>query len=331
MNGEGLAVQHQQMVNFEDYAMDSNAVVRQVHLVQEVMNKVMKKDEHYGIIPGCQKPSLLKPGAEKLGFTFRLAPEYDVKIINMGGAHREYQVKCKLRHIPTGAMVGEGDGSCTTMEGKFRFRGGDKTPTENPVPKEYWNAKSAGDMTKAKEIIGGEGYGVMKDNGKWVICELGEKVEHDNPADYYNTCLKMAKKRAHVDAILTATAASDIFTQDVEDMTEVIDQPAEKKPVEKKPDPKQPQSKSAQEILSVNFIPQEVTQKDGKKKDGNSYTIYFIKGPNAEYNTFDKKFADAAYAAKENDALICVTYKVTKFGNEIETVGEPDYSEGNNA
>jgi hypothetical protein len=34
--------------------------------------------------------------------------------------------------------------------------------------------------------------------------------------------MKMAKKRAHVDAILTATAASDIFTQDVEDMPETI-------------------------------------------------------------------------------------------------------------
>ena len=45
----------------------------------------------------------------------------------------------------------------------------------------------------------------------------GQRVEFDNPADYYNTVLKMAKKRAHVDAILTATAASDCFTQDVED------------------------------------------------------------------------------------------------------------------
>jgi hypothetical protein len=55
-----------------------------------------------------------------------------------------------------------------------------------------------------------------------MIVRAGDKVEHDNPADYYNTVLKMAKKRAHVDAVLTATAASDIFTQDVEDMPEVI-------------------------------------------------------------------------------------------------------------
>jgi hypothetical protein len=45
------------------------------------------------------------------------------------------------------------------------------------------------------------------------------KAKYENPdiADVYNTCLKMAKKRALVDATLTATGASDFFTQDVED------------------------------------------------------------------------------------------------------------------
>jgi hypothetical protein len=46
----------------------------------------------------------------------------------------------------------------------------------------------------------------------------GEKGENEDPADCYNTVLKMAKKRAYVDAMLTATAASDIFTQDIEEM-----------------------------------------------------------------------------------------------------------------
>jgi hypothetical protein len=50
-----------------------------------------------------------------------------------------------------------------------------------------------------------------------MIARQGEKVEYDNPADYFNTCLKMAKKRALVDAVLTSTAASDIFTQDIEE------------------------------------------------------------------------------------------------------------------
>lgn len=251
MSEELATRQEYGVVNFEDYAMSTEAVVRQVNVIQSVMKSVMKVDEHYGTIPGCQKPSLYKPGAEKLGFTFRLAPEYDVRTINMANGHREYQVKCRLRHIPTGAMVGEGEGSCTTMEGKYRFRGGEKEGTGQAIPKEYWNLKNAGKTTEAKELIGGEGFAPGKIDGKWEICSIGEKVEHDNPADYYNTCLKMAKKRAHVDAILTATAASDIFTQDVEDMPEVMPnapttQQAASQGKANKPPVKQPQEKKAE-------------------------------------------------------------------------------------
>ena len=197
-------------VNFEEYAMSVDNVVRQIELIQEVQRRVMKQGEHYGVIPGCgDKPSLLKPGAEKLGFTFRLAPEFEVTTIDHPGGHREYQVKCRLRHIPTGTMVGEGVGTCTTLEGKYRFRWDN---TGEPVPAEYWKSRD-------KDLLGGPFNTTRKTDGSWFIFQ---RVEHDNPADYYNTCEKMAKKRAHVDAILTATAASDIFTQDVEDMTEVL-------------------------------------------------------------------------------------------------------------
>jgi hypothetical protein len=46
------------------------------------------------------------------------------------------------------------------------------------------------------------------------------KVENPDIADTYNTVLKMSKKRAYVDAVITACAASDIFTQDAEDLRE---------------------------------------------------------------------------------------------------------------
>ena len=184
MSNEGLATQNYGVVNFEEYAMSTEAVVRQVNVIQDVMRSVMKVDEHYGTIPGCKKPSLYKPGAEKLGFTFRLAPEYDVRTINMPNGHREYQVKCKLRHIPTGAMIGEGEGSCTTMEGKYRFRGGEKEGTGQAIPKEYWNLKNAGKIAEANNLIGGPGFSAGKIDGKWEICSIGEKIEHDNPADY---------------------------------------------------------------------------------------------------------------------------------------------------
>ena len=40
------------VVNFEEYAMTSAGVVRQVSIIQDVMKSIMKQDEHFGIIPG---------------------------------------------------------------------------------------------------------------------------------------------------------------------------------------------------------------------------------------------------------------------------------------
>jgi hypothetical protein len=189
-----------------------DGIMDQIRMIQDMMRRAMRQDEHYGVIPGCQKPSLLKSGAEKLAMMFRLAPAYDIKRTDVGRGHAEFSVSCTLTHINRGEVWGQGVGSCSTMESKFRYRWDD---TGNPVPQDYWNSKD-------KSLIGGDAYTVRKTKGVWKIYQ---RVEHDNPADYYNTCLKMAKKRAMVDAILTATAASDIFTQDVEDMVEngVID------------------------------------------------------------------------------------------------------------
>ena len=45
-------------------------------------------------------------------------------------------------------------------------------------------------------------------------------IEHDNPSDYHNTALKIAKKRALVDVALCATAASDVFSHEIESVEE---------------------------------------------------------------------------------------------------------------
>ena len=168
-------------------------LVAQADLVHSAMDRAMKPNQHYGVIPGTGKPSLLKPGAEKLGFLFRLAPRYEISMSNMERGHREYRVICSLHHMPTENYSGAGVGSCSTMETKFRYR---------------WQG--------------------------------GQRVEYDNPADYYNTVLKMAKKRAHVDAILTATAASDCFTQDVEDTQREKQRPAPQRREEDTPPTAEP-------------------------------------------------------------------------------------------
>ncbi len=220
---ENEALQTTSLVKEELTVQD---VMAQVNLIQNLMRSAMKVDEHYGVIPGTKKPSLYKAGAEKLGLMFRLAPEFEV-VERQDGQHREFRVTCRLRHIPSGKIVGEGVGSCSTMEGKYRYRMGGGELTSVQIPKSYWDCWKE-DIGKANAIlkkaandggVDGDKFGKKKDeSGRWMITTFGEKVEHDNPADYYNTILKMAKKRAHVDAMLTATAASDIFTQDVEDL-----------------------------------------------------------------------------------------------------------------
>ena len=201
-------------------ALTVQQVLGQVALIQQIMVAAMKDGEHYGKIPGCGvKPTLLKPGAEKLCLTFRLAPTYVVEERLLERGHREYRVQCTLSSIITQAFIGQGVGVCSTMEAKYRFRQNAAEPTDKPVPRAYWDVRGE-DPAKAQELIGGRGFSVKKVEGKgWMIARGGERAEHDNPADHYNTVLKMAKKRALVDAVLTATAASDIFTQDLEDIT----------------------------------------------------------------------------------------------------------------
>ncbi len=185
------------------------------------MRDAMREGEHFGRIPGCgTKPTLLKPGAEKLCLTFQLAPQYAYDERQLPNGHREYLVTVTLLSRATQANVGQGVGSCSTMEAKYRYRGNAAEMTDKPVPKAYWDAKKE-DAGKAQQLIGGKGFGVKKnDAGQWMITKSGgERAENPDLADTFNTVLKMAKKRALVDAVLTATAASDIFTQDLEDIT----------------------------------------------------------------------------------------------------------------
>ena len=209
MNGSNqvVALRQDQFLAPTTYAMPVEELIQQVQLIQQVMKAIMKKDKHYGTIPGCgDKPTLLKPGAEKLAMTFRLAPKYEIQERDLNHGHREYRVECSLHHIVTGAFVGMGLGAGSTMEGKYRFR--QEVVPDASVTKEYWE-------TRDSDLLGGPNRKPQKRDGKWVVVE---RVDHDNPADYYNTVLKMAQKRALVAAVLTATGASDIFTQDLEDM-----------------------------------------------------------------------------------------------------------------
>ena len=169
-----------------------------VNLMQDVMLEVMKDGTHYGTIPGTKSKSLYKAGAEKLMATFRLAAKPEVEDLSEGG-EIAYRVTVNLLSA-NGSFVGAGIGECSSAEDKYSWRAAvcdeewDDTP-ENRRRIKY--AKWQGRVEKKKQV-------------------------RTNPADVANTILKMAKKRAQVDAVITATAASDIFTQDIEDLPDEV-------------------------------------------------------------------------------------------------------------
>lgn len=211
-------------------------VLYQIQQVQLLMSKAMKENEHYGVIPGTQgKPTLLKSGAEKLCLMFRLAPSYEVNERDLPGGHLEVKVKCTLTQIHTGRIFGQGIASASSLESKYRYRTDivrDDQGQPVPVPKAYWGSRDP-------QILGGTEFRPAKRDGQWVIMQRGENTD---PADTWNTVRKIAAKRAYVSATLSATAASDIFTQDLEDMApaEELRQERNVTPPQQRPSPPPP-------------------------------------------------------------------------------------------
>jgi hypothetical protein len=192
-------------------------VKSQVQKIQNLMTDLMKDGEHYGTsFPGDTKKNLLKPGADKLCFMFRLRPEFHQEIKNLPESHIEVLTRCEIYHIDSGTKIAEGVGLATTMESKYRWRNASRKCPE--CGKET--------IIKGKEEYGGGwicfakkgGCGAkFRDDDPKITDQLLGKVENPDIADTYNTVIKMSKKRAYVDATITACAASDIFSQDAED------------------------------------------------------------------------------------------------------------------
>jgi hypothetical protein len=126
--------------------------------------------------------------------------------------------------VKNGILLGEGTGSCSSRESKFRYRA-----AERKCPK---CGKSA--IVRGREEFGGGWLCFARKGGCGAKFRAGDPAIESQPADRVanpdiadsvNTIQKMAHKRALVAAVLIATNASEFYSQDVEDM-EVIDIPA---------------------------------------------------------------------------------------------------------
>ena len=95
------------------------AQIQKINQFQQLIQKNMVAIQDYGIIPGTKKPTLLKPGAEKICMLMGLCSEYDIvdSERNFKEGFFQYQVKCKL--IKNGIVITEGLGSCNNHEKKY--------------------------------------------------------------------------------------------------------------------------------------------------------------------------------------------------------------------
>lgn len=201
----------------------------QVNLIQDVMRSIMRPDVHYGVIPGTKKPSLYKPGAEVLCVTFRIADKYEIEDLSKDGiAH--YRVRCIAVHQTSGMVLGEGMGECFSHEEKYKWR--------RAICKEEFDVTPE-NMRRIK---------FSKYQGK---VEKQEQIRTE-AADQGNTVLKMACKRAKIAMVLNVTAASDIFTQDIEDLPEEL---------------REQMAEEARRTRSATVATQQATPKDSPERD----------------------------------------------------------------
>lgn len=191
-------------------------------IVGEFASRVLKENQDYGVIPGTSKPTLLKPGAEKLSSLFGLSPAFSIaeKDLDWTGEKHGGEPFFYFQYLCTmyagERIIAQGVGSCNNWEKKYRYRQSDRL-----CPK---CGKST--IIKGREEYGGGwlcfakkgGCGAkFKDGDKSIEGQETGQVKNPDPADNVNTIDKMAQKRALIAATLIATNASEYFTQDLDD------------------------------------------------------------------------------------------------------------------
>jgi len=269
-------------------------VLEQKRAIHEILERVMIKDVHYGVIPGCAKPSLYQPGAELICMTFRLAPSFTVEEIERPGAFA-YRSICNIQ-TANGIFLGNAVGESSTDETKYMWRAAVCDEEFNETPENM------------RRVLWKKGRG---GEAAYQVAQV-----RTNPADLANTASAIAQKRSLVRATRTVTAASDVFDVNTEDLAGVADIGDDaagnghtpiKKPTAKKPAAPPGDALIVQGVIAAASDPKETTT-GGKR--------YGFRIGDAWFNTFDDKMA----AACKTGALVTITYTTDKYGNKIVSV-----------
>lgn len=293
MNGE--------IIEYQQKPLTAIQVKANVQLIQQVMAEVMLKDVHYGTIPGTPKPSLYKAGSEKILSTFRIAAV--PKEIEDLSNYDEIRYRVKVYGVAMeneNILFGVGIGECSSNEAKYKWRA--------PVCDEEFNETPE----DRKRLVWKKGFG---DKPNYQIKQI-----RTNPSDVANTILKMAKKRGQIDMTLTATGASDVFDQDLEDLPEgIAGEVAEKKPPVKAPQKKAEAQEGVKIVSGISHVGQQTKKKDGTAMKS---PLYIITAGEHEYKTFSETLAKTAKEALDSGLTAEITYTTDKYGNNMTAIAK---------
>lgn len=167
-----------------------------VALIRQAQREVMKDGVHYGTTPGTQNPSLKKPGAELLLSMFGIRADHTVESLGTDG-EVHYRVTTTLHSIASGRELGSSSGECSSMESKYKWKA-------CYVDKEYEETDPTRRRIQYKQSRDGR--------TTWENKQIRQE-----PADVANTILKMAIKRSTTGVVLQVLAASEVFSQDMEE------------------------------------------------------------------------------------------------------------------
>lgn len=184
-------------------AMSVERVRREIEAVKQFQSLVMSQlveGIDYGTIPGTKRPTLFKSGAEKIAKLLALADLYEIieQVEDWDKPLFSYTIRCSLAMVESGKVVSQGVGECNSMESKYRFRW--VYPSEVPEGMD----KSS---LPVKTFKGKKGQNLTQ-----------YRLPNDDLYSLRNTFLKMAKKRALVDAALSVGRLSGIVTQDLDEL-----------------------------------------------------------------------------------------------------------------
>lgn len=180
-----------------------------VHFLREVL----KENVDFGKIPGAgDRKTLFKAGAERVCAGFGLRAEYEV--IESECDHNREIPYSLVKWVAAGRKPGRDDEARLKAEGTHRNKKTrDGWEWQEKVAEEGFALGLYRYVVRCRLYLGerevGQGVG---------SCSSLESKYIRAPRDAENTILKIAKKRAHVDSVLTTVGLSDRFTQDVEDI-----------------------------------------------------------------------------------------------------------------